>query len=88
MNIEKNKSLDTYTTLSLPVKAAHFIEVFSTEELQNFLTTSYPQPLYILGGGSNVLFLNDFKGTILHISIQGKEIVSENEKEIISAIST
>jgi len=36
----------------------------------------------ILGGGSNVVFLNDFDGIILKNEIKGKKIVHETENEV------
>src|SRR5205085_204557 len=40
-------------------------------------------PLMILGGGSNVLFKNNFDGLIIHNNIQGIEIIHEDEEYVL-----
>lgn len=39
-------------------------------------------PCLVLGGGSNILFTEDFKGTVLHPLIQEIEILNEDDKFI------
>ena len=47
---------------------------------------TYKKPLIIIGGGSNLLFTGDFKGTIIHPDIRGIRLVKEEgDKVIISA---
>jgi len=41
-----------------------------------------PNPVLILGNGSNLLFVNDFKGVVILNRIKGLQIVSETENEI------
>lgn len=37
----------------------------------------------MLGGGSNILFVNDFEGLVIHLNIKGREIIEENDKEVL-----
>jgi len=39
-------------------------------------------PKLILGGGSNLLFLNDFNGLVLHNNILGKRVLEEDDTHI------
>ncbi len=82
LKIEHNYALDSLLTMRLPVRAKQFIEITNREDLKLFLRKNANEPLYILGGGSNVVFLNDFNGTILHINSLGKEILKEDDNHV------
>lgn len=81
--IQEHTDLTPYNTLHVAAKAKKFVSVQTEKQLQSLLK-SYDQtlPLFVLGGGSNVLFINDFNGLILHIAILGKEIIKEDENYI------
>lgn len=81
MKIEENFSLENYNTFRLPVKTRWFMEYENEEELQKILRDEYFQELLSLhiGGGSNLLFLGDYNGIILHSAIKGIEVISETE---------
>lgn len=65
----------------MDVRAARLIEFFDEEELKSVLCNA-TRPLLFMGGGSNLLFLNDFSGTILHSAITGIEIVAEEDDTV------
>ncbi|RZK82073.1 MAG: FAD-binding protein, partial [Pedobacter sp.] len=70
--IQENKSLKTYNTFGIEAFSKAFTEIFDEAELKELLQqNTLPSPLFILGGGSNVLFTNDFEGIIVKISIPG-----------------
>lgn len=81
--IQEYTDLTPYNTLHVAAKAKKFVSVQTEKQLQSLLK-SHDQtlPLFVLGGGSNVLFINDFNGLILHIAILGKEIIKEDENYI------
>ena len=82
-SILKNYNLQSLNTMRLNVSAQNFVFIESQENLIQFLKENEcNNSLYILGGGSNVVFLKDFSGTILHINILGKEIVQEDENHV------
>lgn len=88
--IYKNISLKKYNTFGLDYLADCLIGLRTEEEAVTLLknNSQWKQPLLILGSGSNLLFTNDFKGTILYPEIHGIKIEkTENEKGyvIISA---
>ncbi|MDR2520851.1 MAG: UDP-N-acetylmuramate dehydrogenase [Bacteroidales bacterium OttesenSCG-928-I14] len=85
MNIYKNYSLLKHNTFHLNTKTHKFIEYESEEDLQKILeeTRSPNEPIYHIGHGSNILFLNDFKGTIIHSNIKGIEIIKEDKTHIL-----
>lgn len=83
MRIEENKSLKELNTFMVDVKAEQFIEVTSVEDLHQIYSKGiFKNKFFILGGGSNTLFTEDFNGTVLHINIQGKEVISTNKSMV------
>lgn len=85
MKIEQNFSLEAFNTFHLPVRTRWFIEYENEEELQKILWDEYFQELLSLhiGGGSNLLFLSDYNGVILHSAITGIELVKETDSSIL-----
>jgi UDP-N-acetylmuramate dehydrogenase len=82
--IKSDVNLQPYNTLQIPATAHRFAEVTSTSQLQTILEEVSPEnkPLLVLGGGSNILFADDFEGTILHIKIAGKKNIKENDNHV------
>jgi len=68
MRIEKNFSLKDYNTFHLPALTRWFMEYDNEEELGRILRDEYFQELRSLhiGAGSNLLFVADFNGIIVH----------------------
>ena len=84
MRIEQNFSLEKYNTFHLPVKTRWFMEYESEEDVQKILRDEYFQECLSthIGQGSNLLFINDYNGIILHSAIRGMEVVSEDEATV------
>ena len=53
-------------TFRMKVKCALYVEIESEEELESLDFDALPQPLMVMGGGSNLLFTKDFPGTVLN----------------------
>ena len=85
MNIKENISLLSYNTFCIDAKADYFIEYSSVEELQTALKSEIVKSnrLLHIGGGSNLLFMKDFKGVILHSAINFIKKVSEDADTVI-----
>ncbi|MBV7441434.1 UDP-N-acetylmuramate dehydrogenase [Weeksellaceae bacterium TAE3-ERU29] len=79
LEIKQNISLKPFTTMALDVTANKFLEINSIKDLKEFFSNYKNEDFYVLGGGSNVLFLNDFKGFILKIDLKGISIESEDD---------
>lgn len=71
--IEQNKDITSFTTFGIPVRARYFAEYSSEKELlkisrdQRFIDG----PVLNIGGGSNLLFVGDYEGLVLHSAIKG-----------------
>ncbi len=68
-----------YNTFGMDVKAARFIEFDNEDELGELIREGIMAPVLVIGGGSNLLFVNDYEGTILHSRIFGMEVIDEND---------
>lgn len=82
--IETDVDLAPFTTLHVHSRAASFVRVSTLTELKVLLADPEvaDQPLFILGGGSNVLFVNDFEGLIVQVGITGREVVREDRDHL------
>lgn len=86
--IYRNFSLKSFNTFGLDHRADIFISVNSEEEAVQMIRSGkqVTGPVKIIGGGSNLLFVSDFHGTIIHSSIEGIEVEEETaEYAIVSA---
>ncbi len=82
--LKKNCSLLPYNTFGMDVKCAYFFEYESEKELCDFLQTDIfvTNKHICLGGGSNMLFLNDYDGVVLHSQIKGIFVEKETTDEV------
>lgn len=87
MQVQQNFPLKKYNTFGIDVCAKYFIYFSSIDELENALTASNKlqttnYKLFILGGGSNILFIKDYDGIVLKNEIRGIYTVHEDEEHI------
>ncbi len=73
MEFEKNKDITSLTTFCIPVCASLFAEYADVKELIKICRSEeYRENRVIhIGGGSNLLFIRDFDGLVLHSGIKG-----------------
>ena len=64
-------------TFGMRVKARCFMEYDSVADLVDIEFEELARPVLHIGGGSNLLFTDDFKGTVLHSRINFIEILDE-----------
>ena len=74
---EYYKDLTKMNTFGMRVKARCFIEYDSVADLVDIEFGELARPVLHIGGGSNLLFTDDFKGTVLHSKIDFIEILDE-----------
>lgn len=81
MTIEKDCSLLGHNTFGIDAKARQLVEYHTIEELQSFVRqraqAGDTTPLLHIGSGSNLLFLRDFDGTILHSCIRDFKVTAD-----------
>ena len=72
---EYYKDLTKMNTFGMKVKARCFVEYDSVADLVDIDFEELAHPVLHIGGGSNLLFTGDFKGTVLHSKINFIEIL-------------
>lgn len=87
MKLECNYSLLKHNTFGIDAKCQRFIEYTSVEDAQQIVRSLKEEdyPLLILGGGSNLLLTDDYKGTVLHSGISFIEQLDEERVRCGSA---
>lgn len=80
MNIQKNHSLKKYNSFSVEAKSCYFCQIASNDHIDALLEWRQQSrlPLLLLGGGSNILFINDYQGMTAVIKTKGIVIVNED----------
>ena len=70
------QDLTKMNTFGMKVKARCFMEYDSVADLVDIDFEELARPVLHIGGGSNLLFTDDFKGTVLHSKIDFIEILN------------
>ena len=81
MTIRDNCSLADRNTFGMDVRADSLIDWATTDELKNALH-DIEKPILMIGGGSNLLFMGDFKGTVLHSTISSIDIIGNTDDHV------
>ena len=63
--------LTARNSFGMKVSCRLYVEVTEPEDLLALDFGSLPQPLFVMGGGSNLLFTGDFPGTVLRMANRG-----------------
>ena len=71
--------LSSRNTFRMRVRCALFVEVTAEEDLQALDWEALPQPVMVMGGGSNLLFTKDFPGTVLHFADKSPFSLSDGD---------
>jgi UDP-N-acetylmuramate dehydrogenase len=84
-NTEKNKSLKSLNTFGFEAKARYFAAPDSIDEIERLLSDAkkHDIPMFILGGGSNIVFTKDFDGLVICPQIKGIEIVDDDGSHVL-----
>ena len=75
LQILENVSLKPYNSFAIDVNARYFAEIKKADDLNDLFQTGLlkTEKLLIVGGGSNILFTQDFVGLVIKVSIKGLE---------------
>lgn len=84
LKTEYHKDLTGLNTFRMKVSAQCFIEYDSVADLVDIEFDELKRPVFHIGGGSNLLFTDDFKGTILHSRIDFIEILEDGDDVLVS----
>ncbi|GAB2974931.1 UDP-N-acetylmuramate dehydrogenase [Mucilaginibacter puniceus] len=75
LQIQQNVSLKNFNTFGVEASAKYFVEINHEDEVvELFMDPQWKQmELLVMGGGSNMLLINDFDGLVIHMNIRGFE---------------
>lgn len=81
LTIHYNFGLKNHNTFGIDIEAQLFMNVTSVDDLLEALGKVKQEKLayLILGGGSNILFTENYDGAVIHPQILGIETISEDE---------
>lgn len=86
---QQNYSLLSHNTFNIDVKAALFVEYDTLDDLHTLIAEGRIEPPYLhIGAGSNLLFLTDYQGTVLHSRMKSIEIVDEDNDTITLKVAS
>lgn len=77
-----------HNTFGIEATAKNFVEFSSEEELISFLHNGFDGESLVIGGGSNLLFVDDFKGTVFHSAIKGIEVLPCSGNDVLLRVGS
>ena len=83
--IYREQPIRAFNTFGMNVKAAFFSQLTDLAQLPILLAQPVVQqgPLLWLGGGSNMLFTQDFDGVIIQNCLKGVQLLAEDEQTVL-----
>ena len=84
-----HKDLTPLNTFRMKVQCALYVEVTEEADIPALPWDSFPRPVMVMGGGSNLLFTADFPGTVLHIAIgrgEQPDMVPGPDGEVLATV--
>lgn len=85
MQIQKNYDLSKLNTFGIKANAKFFVEIGSENDLAELFNSDLfkQNEKIFLGGGSNVLFAEDFDGVVVLNRLKGLEVLEENNNIVV-----
>ena len=80
--IQYDHSIRPYTTFKVDARSAQYVSVDSLSSLKEALQSRPNGAIRILGGGSNMLWREDYPGRTIHINLKGIEKVAETDTQV------
>jgi len=84
MEIINNTSLKSFNTFGVEANAKYLSHIRNLEDIEALFEwkSNNDLPNLILGGGSNILFKNDYEGLVSKVSLMGKDIADEDDEAV------
>lgn len=85
MLVLQHYPLKLLNSFRIAVFASHYVQFHTVKEIEAFCTRQdlKQTKFYILGGGSNILFIDNIEGYILHPKLFGIEILEETSCKVL-----
>lgn len=84
----QNQQLKSYNTFMVSALCDRFVQVENDDEIPRLWEAEvFARPYLVLGGGSNILFTDDFHGTIVQMCTRGIAVVEENAESVLLEVA-
>ncbi len=87
MKITENYSLKDRNTFAVDAKTRYFVELYDKKDILEAIQKFKDEKLFVLGGGSNLLFAKDYNGAILNYTNNKIKIINEDSENVTVEIS-
>ena len=78
--------LSARNTFGMKVHCRLYVEITAEADLPALDFAALPQPVFVMGGGSNLLFAGDWPGTILHVAMTAAEACLGGDGDVVVAL--
>lgn len=84
MSLQEYVSLKPFNTFGIAAQARYYSYIQDITTLQQLLLQEELNalPKLVLGGGSNLLFIEDFRGWVIHMAISGLQKIQEDQDTV------
>lgn len=85
IKIIKNQALAAYTTMKVPAKAKYFTIIKDLQDLEEarLFAQEKSLPIFVLGGGSNTVFVQPFNGLVIKNELRGLSVIKKNSRSLL-----
>ena len=82
MLVENQVALQRYNTFGIAARAERLVRLRSVEQLQALVRQPgwRPDQVFILGGGSNIIFTGDVRRLVLKVELEGLRLLQDDAK--------
>ena len=77
-----------HNTFGIEATATRFVEFTCEDDVLDFLGTGFVGKSMVIGGGSNLLFVDNFDGTVFHSAIMGIDVVDECDNDLLVRVGS
>jgi UDP-N-acetylmuramate dehydrogenase len=81
MLVENNVALQPFNSFGIAARAQRFVRLRSEADLTGLMASpDWAAPVFVLGGGSNLVITGDIKALVLKVDIPGRRLVEETAR--------
>lgn len=87
IEIKSHFGLKEFNTFGINAFAKAYTSITTSQQLNEALTYYHGQEVFLLGGGSNMLLINDIERPVIHVNLKGIESVQRENKVLVTAMA-
>jgi UDP-N-acetylmuramate dehydrogenase len=85
MQVQQKVSLKSLNTFGIDARADYYVAPRNEHELLEVLEWNKTQslPVFVLGGGSNIILVGDYSGLVIHPAFTGITLIEESDSDVL-----